>query len=406
MNGGAKRIWSAVLLLGGSMAAPLMAAPPQDGLPPVPVPIVPVSAVDSGSPVFPPSLPPHAPPAPLSAQPPRVIPAPPTAVNLPANLQGPTEVHTTDIHEVHAVEPMEEHHEAHNDDAHNAWLFDAQYLYMRVRRQPEDYVLVNPTGDPTRAIGTQQDIGWDWRSGMRLGFGYQFGEQWDAMFHYTYLHSANIERTASDGTSVLQPTLTHPGFVEQALTAEADNSFNYNVFDVEFGKQVYHCNGTWFRIFGGPRFAKVDQAVNANYNGLDANQDQVRAHQSFDGGGLRVGGEGVLEFAKGLGLYCNASGSMLVGNVRTSLTETNNAGASTIVDVSDRFDMVIPVAEITMGIQYQRRNLRLMAGYQFVNWFGLQQQLDYANDSQVAKPIRRSGDLSLDGLVLQAMFIY
>jgi hypothetical protein len=242
---------------------------------------------------------------------------------------------------------------------------------------------------------------------MRIGLGYQVPKEgWDVMFRYTYFHASNNARTASDGTDVLQPTLTHPGFVQQVNTAEADTSFNYNVYDVEFGKQVYKCEETWIRVFAGPRFAKIDQAVNANYDGLDANQDQVRSHISFDGGGLRVGGEGVLSLVHGLGIYGKASGSMLVGHMTTTLTETNNAGASTITAVSDRFDKMIPVAEIGMGIQYQHRNFRVMAGYEFVNWFGMIQQLDYADDVTAAKPIRRTGDLSLDGLVIKAQYIW
>jgi hypothetical protein len=298
-----------------------------------------------------------------------------------------------------------EHAEA---DAPWAFLADAEYLFMRVRTQQQDYAIVSTSNDPTRVTGTVANADWEWRSGMRVGAGFLLpGEDpWEVMFRYTYLHSANVNRAFPPDGGEVFPTLTHPGFVDVVGNAEADNSFNYNVFDLEFAKQVYATHNLQVKLFAGPRFANVLQAINATYDGGDASQDQVHSRVTFNGGGLRVGGDGLLRIVDGLGLYTRGSLSMLVGTTTATLSETNNSGASTIVNVYDRYDNVIPVAELDMGLTYQRRNFSLSAGYQLINWFGMVQGLDFVNDTQVSKISRRTGDLSIDGLVIRAEFRY
>jgi hypothetical protein len=299
-----------------------------------------------------------------------------------------------------------EHHGEEKEDGCWGFLADAEYLYMRARSRPLDYAIPssNPLGGPVGAI---QSVDYEWRSGFRIGAGVRLPtEGWEAVFNYTYLHSSNNAHTASPPGGVLLPTLSHPGFVDVADTASAQVGLNYNVFDVEFAKRIHASETLDLRLFAGPRFANIHQGVDANYDGRDAHNDLVRSGVSFDGGGLRVGGEGTWHLTKGLGLYARAGGSLVVGRVTSRLSEANNNGASVITDVSDRFDKVIPVAEVGMGLSYQWRSLRVMVGYEFVNWFGLIDGIDFADDAHVGKYTRRTGDLSLDGLMLRAEWSY
>jgi hypothetical protein len=294
------------------------------------------------------------------------------------------------------------------DEQHpGAFLISAEYLFFKARRVPQDFAITGPSS----AFGPQGEVvsnEWKYRSGFRVvGGGRLPGEGWEAAFFYTYLHSSNNTNVTRPDGGRLFATLTHPGTVEEVQNAAADSSLTYNVFDVEFGRWFRPSAALQVRAVAGPRFAKIDQGFNALYTGLQAGAgDQVSSAFNFDGGGVRAGGEAHWYPLRVIGLYVRGSASMLVGNGRATLSETGNAGATSIVNVTDSFDKVIPVLELGMGVTYRRHNLRLTAGYEFVNWFGLYNVPDFVDDAHQGKFTRRIGDLSLDGLVIRADYAY
>ena len=76
------------------------------------------------------------------------------------------------------------------------------------------------------------------------------------------------------------------------------------------------------------------------------------------------------------------------------------------MDVTDRFDKVVPVLELGFGVTYQLRSFRLTAGYEFTNWYGLSNLPDFADDVHAGKLVRRISDLSIDGLAVRAEWRY
>jgi hypothetical protein len=290
-------------------------------------------------------------------------------------------------------------------DGKGAFLFSADYLLLKVRQRPMDYAIPG-SNNPFGVQGDVASLSPDFRSGFRAGGGYRLpGEGWEASFFYTNFHSATGDRASAPGSGVLLPTLTHPGSVQRVQRAEADTSFNYNVFDLEVGRRFHVGEELCLRAFGGARFAHIGQGTNANYAGGDVTTDAVSNQVNLDGGGARVGGEASWYVLRNLGLYARGSASLLLVEGRSRLSEVAN-GTTTVVDVSDHFDKVIPVAELGVGVTFQYRNFRLSAGYEFTNWFGLIDVPDFSDDSHRGKLVRRTGDLSLDGLVLRAEFAY
>jgi hypothetical protein len=288
-----------------------------------------------------------------------------------------------------------------------AFLFGVDFLLLKARRVPQDFAIVGPASafGPQGSVVTDE---WKYRTGFRVGGGYRLpGEGWEVSFFYTYLHSSNNTGVSRGDGETLFATLTHPGTVEEVDGAAADSSLSYNVFDVEFGRWFKPSEALQVRAFGGPRFAQINQGFNALYTGGSAGAgDQVTSGVNFDGGGVRAGGEAHWYPLRVIGLYARGSASLLVGNGRSSLTETGNAGAANIVNVTDRFEKVVPVLELGMGVTYQHRGLRLTAGYEFVNWFGLYSVPDFVDDAHQGKLSRRVGDLGLDGLVIRAEYAY
>jgi hypothetical protein len=278
------------------------------------------------------------------------------------------------------------------------FFLEADYLYLRPLLRPNDYAIIDPT---SRGVpeGSVQSLNLPWRSGLRAGGGFDLSSGWGVRFFYTYLHSAAGDAISAPAGGVLFSTLTHPGTVSEVETAVASTSLNYNVFDLDFGRRFQPCDNVSLRLFGGPRFARIETGFNVTYNGLDANQDMVFNRLNFNGTGLMVGGEGNWAFCHGFGVFARATGSMLAGEFTTQLFEGNNGGSTILTNVNDRFEKVVPVLELSMGGSWQYRNLCLSVGYQFINWFGLLDVPDFVDDVHQGKDVRRTGDLSLNGLV-------
>jgi hypothetical protein len=277
-----------------------------------------------------------------------------------------------------------------------------EYLLMKPRRRALDFAIVDPI-DNGVPEGSIESINWDWSSGLRVGGGYRApGSSWEVGVFYTYLHSSDHRTLEAPDGGALYATLTHPGAIEQVAVAAGSSSLNYNVIDLEVGR--HFCLGDCFeaRLFGGGRAAWIDQRLHVLYDGIDANLAEVTSPIDFDGGGLRAGGEGWWKLGGGFGLFARAAGSLLVGNFRTHLTETNAAGATVIVNVSDRFEKVVPVAELGAGVAWQSQHVRLSAGYEIVNWFNLVDSPDFVDDVHQGKLGRRTGNLSLDGVTVRA----
>jgi Legionella pneumophila major outer membrane protein precursor len=297
---------------------------------------------------------------------------------------------------------------AHGDSTEQgAFLLSADYLLMTPRSRPLDFAIVGPL-TPFGPQGDVRSLDWNVESGFRAGAGYRLpGEGWEASFFYTYLHGDGHNSAVADPSSgVLFPTLTHPGGVEMASVATAACKLNYNVFDLEISRRFHPGEAVEVRVFAGPRAARIDYEINATYNGGDANLDHVRSRIDYGGIGVRAGAESTWTVGYGLGLYARGGASMLASSFRSRLTEATNDGLSTLVDVTDRFHKVVPVLEMGLGLSYQYRGWRLTAGYEFVNWVGLVDQIDFVSDTSVGKPGRRTGDLSLDGLVLRAEWAF
>jgi hypothetical protein len=288
----------------------------------------------------------------------------------------------------------------------NGWLsglfFDGSYLYLKPHSQAMDYAIAN-SGSTDVPDGTVVSRDWSWRSAMRVGLGYRLpGQPWSVGVYYTYLHDATSGSVAAPDGGFLFATLTHPGTVAEVQTASAATSLNYNVYDVEVGRWWACSKSFAVRAFGGGRFAHIDQNFNAFYDGGDANQDVVARSLHFNGGGFRAGADFVQNLFWGLSFFGRASGALVAGEFHSTLDETNNAGATILTHFVDRFEKVVPVADLTMGVGWQYHNLRLTAGYTYINWFGLVNVPTFVDDAHQGKLVRQTSDLGLEGVILRA----
>lgn len=282
----------------------------------------------------------------------------------------------------------------------------AEFLLMRPRQRGLDYAIVDPKNDLVPQ-GNLQSARFEMNSGLRVGLGYRVPDScWEVGFTYTYLHSQGHSGAAAPDGGLLYPELTRPGLTDSALTAIANARLGYNVFDLEFARTIDVDEWMQVRLFSGIRFASIQQTLSARYDGMLADSAFAQSRSNFDGAGPMFGAETRWRLRPGLSLFGRLSGGLIYGNVRSSLTETNNGGATLYADIADRNRQIVPVVGMGLGVAWEYRGLTFRAGYEAVNWFGLIERPTLTNDFSEGKLLPRLNDLSIDGFFLQLAFAY
>lgn len=337
----------------------------------------------------------------LRAQSPEELPVPVVPAQPNAYPPGVVDV-TPEVIPGHVVSSNQCHFIPANDPV-TPFVVSVDYLLIRPRRLDLDYALVDPNANLTPE-GHIAGLEWQARSGIRAALIWrprdsvtEFG------FTYTYAYSQDTATVVAPAGGVLFPTLTRPGLIDQALTAQAFSSINYNVFDIDVGRR-FGSDGTEYRVFTGARIASIGQVLAATYDGLDAHQAMVRNRSCMDAGGMTLGGEARWKFWNHFGAYARGRGSLLVGNYCVSTMETDFAGNVVNTDVMDNVMKVVPVLDLGLGISWQRRNVRASVGYEISHWFNQVEGISFTDDFAFGKTARRQSDLSLEALAFQLSF--
>ncbi len=303
-----------------------------------------------------------------------------------------------------------EHHAEHNvvEEEHEeegglyGW---AEYLYLRPRRRAHDFVIVDPVLDNSIG-GTISSLDWETNSAYRLAAGYKVGHGWEVGAVYFYLHSKDERSVSAPAGGALFATLTAPD-IDQASNAQAGSNIDMDVIDVELAKRLELHECLALRLSAGPRFATIQQKLNAFYTGGTAGVGSIVSSPiSFDGYGIKTGADALFKLWGGAGVYARANMSLLCGDFETRLTQVNNGGQTFVVDVGDKFRKVVPITEMGLGIAWENENVRLSVGYEIANFFNLVDSLDFIEGASFGKIGRRTSDLSYEGFSAAVGFSY
>jgi hypothetical protein len=294
-------------------------------------------------------------------------------------------------------------HHAKERDFGEGVYFTGDYLLLRARRNALDYAVSSPGGGDI-AAGDVQSVAWETRSGFRFGAGYQLPEDcWRIGLTYTYFYTAGDRSINAPSGGQLFATLTRAGSIDDVSSASAFTSLSYNVIDLDATRLVKVGKDLDVQLFGGGRFAWIDQKLDATYNGGSslAVNDMVQSPVYFRGAGLTGGGQGFWKIWHDVGLYGGGRLSLLSGEFRNFLTETNGNGAVTVVNIRDVYYQIVPVVELNAGIAYVGEHFRFSVGYELTNWFNMVNSPDFATSSNIGKVSRRTSDLTLEGLAVE-----
>jgi hypothetical protein len=230
-----------------------------------------------------------------------------------------------------------------------------------------------------------------------VGIAYLTQSGWEIGLGYTYFHASATGAAQEPVDGNFWATRSHPEQNEEAATALGLGSFDCQVLDLEVGHELCLNRHTGLRLFGGLRWANIDQHLLIRYDGRDFDNAVVNQPVSMDAIGIRLGADGRWHFAHGWSVFGRAAGAVTYGQFHTQKLETNFSGADTIVNVVDNYDQAVPVLEAALGVSWRYRCLEIAAGYEIVSWFNLADRSLFPDSTHEGLYTPVSTDVLLDG---------
>lgn len=289
---------------------------------------------------------------------------------------------------------------------HGGFFTAVDFLLLRPRRGAFDFAIPSTAGG-LLTNGPVRSLNYELRTGVRAEVGYRLGHShWEMLAGYTYFRSNAFDSFFPGPGQAILPTLTRPGLTDTVAFAAADANIVYNVYDALVARRFVVGEHVALRMLGGMRFANIQQSFNAYYDGIDAQQAQIRLGSQFQGFGPVVGGEAVWAGVNGFHLYAKANGGVLTGNAENPNHEANGNGRAVFSNTTYDIQKTVPFTTVGVGGGWQYRTFSLRAGYEITHWFGLIDQPRFTDDVGRGRFVPTTANLSLEGLFVQAAVAY
>lgn len=313
-------------------------------------------------------------------------------------------------HEIHGVHGHGLHCEGceiHNEDEGSGLFFNAELLIFRARRRAADFAIqdpVNPVVDGS-VDGNVLSLNFDTRAGWRFGAGYRLGHGWESALTYTYLHTKDNQAAFPTAGGALLATPTAPGGINQVNAAIASMNLDMDVFDLDLAKRITITDDLLVKLSGGLRYADISQKFSAFYQGQTAGVGvaSLSSPVDFHGIGIRMGSEAAYRLnCTGLELFVRGHLSLLSGDFTTQVLQTANNNAAIRLNVRDKYEAMVPVIELALGVTYRfNEHMHMSMGYELANWFNMIESVNFVDSFTFGKIGRRLSDLSLEALTFK-----
>ncbi len=300
------------------------------------------------------------------------------------------------------------------------FIMEGEYLLFAPRGNPSAVAVTGPTGYGTQ--GGYSDtifIPGGYESGFRVGATWMNPERdADMTLKYTYfswqsdvysyapvannpIYYGNPTINTVPTTMLaaplggLSPTLLGPGYFPQVAQVSAKSNIQFQFADLEFGKQFYHDDWLAFRVFAGPRYAYLSQALQAQYSGGWVNTADYGSKVMFNGGGVRVGASADATLIGSLGLRFWGSASVVAGSYQGRVSQSIN-GLNNFTMNETTFG-TIPILDAGIGLNCKGKGWSLLIGYELQTWLNVLQGYAGENGYYQARTQRQYGNLGFDG---------
>lgn len=286
------------------------------------------------------------------------------------------------------------------------FFISGEYLLMRPFRRNLNFALVDPLDD-LMPMGRVAALNYRQDNGFRINAAYRLmGSAWEVGAGYTYFHASDRGQQVAPPGGLIYALPFRPGTVDVATSAAAEAGIDYDVYDLEFARSTRVDEHLSLRFGAGPRFAVISQNMAAFYNGLDADNAAAESSLKFHGAGLVVSGEAGWDLPWHFKLFARGRTSLIYGDFRSSVRESNFNGAAVYADLSDNYSQVVPVLEVGAGLAWEYRRIRAAVGYEAANWFHLADRPIFLDDFSEGKIAHQTGDLSLHAVFFRLGFAY
>lgn len=268
-----------------------------------------------------------------------------------------------------------------------------------------DFAIEDP-GDALAVGGSLATLDYNNATDVRYGVGYRKGNV-DVQARLFSIDTEDRSSAERPDGGFLFTTLTHPAQNDSAETADAETRLEYTTTDLELGYALQAHENFDMRLFAGVRFADTDQDFEFGYDGRDFTETEVDISRDFSGFGPRIGGDVRWLMGSGFSAFGRAAGSLLVGDMRSRYTETDNSGQDLVTDLNrTNRDQLIPVAELALGLNWsgklsEQLGADLSVGYEYQNWFNAYNTSTFVDDSSPGVLSERSGDISFRGFFVR-----
>lgn len=305
-------------------------------------------------------------------------------------------------------------------------------LYMKAQQNGLGYAVKADGFGPANPIDLHQDASmrtpdfeWDW--GFRVGLGANLPHDgWDVYLNWTYFHNhvkhnTHVDENKGEG---LFPSWRAPDQIVSApmtivtsvplFCNDVDSKWklNYNIFDLEMGREFFVSKWLTLRPFAGLRGAWVRDRFKVSYNGGDlvpVGEDLVRLSNRFWAIGLRGGLNTQWGLGCGWSVYADAALSLLEGryDIRQYEKVDNSSGPIPRAHIKSDFNMTRAMMDLAVGLRYRTLfdndyyGLTLQAGWEEHMFFGFNQYNRFPSFTNAGDFVSNLGDLSLKGVSFQ-----
>lgn len=286
-------------------------------------------------------------------------------------------------------------------DSSGFW-FKADYLNWTPHTRGLDYAIFRENPLPAGMLvgGQVNSLGFDSNSGVRGELGYATNAGWGIVFGYTNFDT-EAQASLDRGVGRLWSTSGVPAGSLEANTASAEGRFDLDIFDIEARYPVLNHRFIAADLFGGLRWASIDQHLHNRYDGRSYVNGNLIDDLSVEAFGVRFGGEGHWRMAHGFSLFTRGAVGLLYGQMENTRFEDNNNGNTVLVDVSDTYEQPIVNIDAAVGFSYSTRRATVSLGYELSNWSNAQDRLRFVDNYERGAIAPSSHDILLEGIFVR-----
>ncbi|MBN2480044.1 MAG: hypothetical protein JXA94_07435 [Parachlamydiales bacterium] len=279
----------------------------------------------------------------------------------------------------------------------------------------------------------------NWEPGFKIQLGYKLDhDSWDTNLNWTWLKikkSQNItgeaDRDNDNGIFLLplwgsgiRGPITNQYFLDRTLnlasSIDSILKIDLNILDWELEKDLFLSKNFSIKPFYGVRGLKIDQRLKMDLVSFNSSGALIRVphaikpRSDFLGIGPRGGIDATYDIFKNFGIYAIGSVSFLYGRFNCKYEDVYEQNSrlpfEDLINIRDKFYNSISAVQLASGFNFdftlvnKKAHLIIQAGWEFNTLFSVNKMQHYQYRYEDENFYRENGDLTLQGLTVNARF--